>query len=101
MKDEARALAEQWNVAEAEARVAEAEARSTRLLLGRFHGVIDGLGRIDDEVFRALRLNTQDDYDLEVDRAVRGVWTSFAAALTRDADAKPDFVEVARAEAPS
>jgi hypothetical protein len=98
MREEARALAERWNVAEAEARVAEAKARSMRLRLGRFHDVVDKLGRIDDQVWEALRLNTLDDYDLEADRAVRGVWTSFATALTRDADAKPDF---ARAEAHS
>jgi hypothetical protein len=98
MREEARAVAERWNVLEAQARVAEAEARSMRLRLGCFHGAIAGLGRIDDEVWRALRLNTEESYDLEADRAVRGVWTSFATALTRDADAKPDFV---RAEAHS
>jgi len=94
MKEEARSLAERWNGLEAEARVVEAKARSMRLRLGRFHDVIDGLGRIDDEVWRAIRLNTQEDYDLEADRAVRGVWTSFANALTRDGDASPDFVGV-------
>jgi hypothetical protein len=97
MKEEARTLASQWNVAEAAARVAEATALSLRRRLGRFHGMIDGVGLIDDEVQRALRLNSNESYDLKVDRAVTGVWTSFAAALARDADAKPDFAMVDRA----
>jgi hypothetical protein len=93
MKEEARALAERWNGPETEVRVAEAKARSMRLRLGRFHGMVDGLG-YDDQVWRAIRLNTQENYDLEAERAVKGVWTSFAEALTRDADATLDFAEM-------
>jgi hypothetical protein len=48
----------------------------------------------DDQVWRAIRLNTQENYDLEAERAVKGVWTSFAEALTRDADATLDFAEM-------
>jgi hypothetical protein len=93
MRATAAEVTEQWNSAEAAVRAAEAKSRSIRLRLGRFHGEVDRLG-YDDEVWRAIRLNTQEDCVLETDRAVQAAWTSFGDALARDANAKPDFAEL-------
>jgi hypothetical protein len=89
MTEEARALAKRW-------RDVEAEARSIRVRLGRFHGPMERLGIMDDEVWRALQLNTDENLNLEEHHAVTGAWTSLGAALARHAEAKPDFAQVDR-----
>jgi hypothetical protein len=90
VRGEAAALAAKWAVG-------DAEARALRARLGVAYGVVSQIGALDDGVLRGITANTDDRTDLEVNAAVEASWSTLAAELQRDPEARIDFGPVDRA----
>jgi hypothetical protein len=92
VRGEAAALAAKW------AQV-DAEARDLRTRIGAPYGLLSNVGRLDETVLQAMRLNADDGTDLDVNGAVETAWQTLASELQRDPETTIDFALVDRARA--
>jgi hypothetical protein len=89
IKSEAESLAARWAIV-------DAEAQAVRARLGRVYGPVWRLEGLGGDVSRAISMNEDDRLDLEENHTVADAWTDFADALTRNPEARPDFVALDR-----
>jgi hypothetical protein len=90
IRSEAARLASRWAVV-------DEEARALRTRLGAPYGVLTNVGALDDTVLRGITANADDRTDLLVNSAVEASWSSLAAELQSNFEARIDFGPVDQA----
>jgi hypothetical protein len=90
VRAEAARLAARWAAVDQEARVLRGK-------LGSAYGVLTNVAGLDETVLRAISLNSDDRTDLATSQAVEGAWSTLAAELQSDPEARIDFGPVDQA----